>query len=201
MTFVAISRIFAETMPSSPTSVRGLDGAGGPYGLRDVRSLYPTVSENHLRYLEKWGLLRQSGRPRAEREYSFTDLLAIKQVASELEKGTPLKGGSISDALLMTEHPSVWTRCLAVGVAALSQVPWIVLVAWGFSVADEYERHIGLVATAIAFVGYVLLYVTFAVIQNAHLVDEHFYLPYVPVAGLMWLTGLGLAKLYYRLRP
>ena len=79
-------------MPSSPTSARGLDGAGGPYGLRDVRSLYPTVSENHLRYLEKWGLLRQSGRPRAEREYSFTDLLAIKQVASELEKGTPLKG-------------------------------------------------------------------------------------------------------------
>jgi tetratricopeptide (TPR) repeat protein len=92
LTFVAISRIFAETMPSSPTSARGLDGAGGPYGLRDVRSLYPTVSENHLRYLEKWGLLRQSGRPRAEREYSFTDLLAIKQVASELEKGTPLKG-------------------------------------------------------------------------------------------------------------
>ena len=92
MTFVAISRIFAETMPSSPTSARGLDGAGGPYGLRDVRSLYPAVSENHLRYLEKWGLLRQSGRPRAEREYSFTDLLAIKQVASELEKGTPLKG-------------------------------------------------------------------------------------------------------------
>jgi tetratricopeptide (TPR) repeat protein len=92
LTFVAISRIFAETMPSSPTSVRGLDGTGGPYGLRDVRSLYPAVSENHLRYLEKWGLLRQSGRPRSEREYSFTDLLAIKQVASELEKGTPLKG-------------------------------------------------------------------------------------------------------------
>ena len=79
-------------MPSSPTSARGLDGTGGPYGLRDVRSLYPAVSENHLRYLEKWGLLRQSGRPRAEREYSFRDLLAIKQVASELEKGTPLKG-------------------------------------------------------------------------------------------------------------
>jgi tetratricopeptide (TPR) repeat protein len=91
LTFVVISRIFAETMASSPTSPGGLVRPGGPYGLRDIRSLYPTVSENHLRYLEKWGLLRQNGRPRAEREYSFTDLLAIKHVASELERGTPLK--------------------------------------------------------------------------------------------------------------
>jgi tetratricopeptide (TPR) repeat protein len=66
-------------------------GAGGPYGLRDIRSLYPTVTDNHLRYLEKWGLLRQSGGPRAEREYSFTDLLTIKHVANELERGTTLK--------------------------------------------------------------------------------------------------------------
>ena len=91
LTFGAISRIFAETMPSLPTSPRDLSGPGGPYGLRDIRSLYPAVSENHLRYLEKWGLLRQSGRPRAEREYSFTDLLTIKQVANELDRGTPLK--------------------------------------------------------------------------------------------------------------
>ena len=87
MTFGAISRIFAETMPSLPTSPRDLPGPAGPYSLRDVRSLYPAVSENHLRYLEKWGLLRQNGRPRAEREYSFTDLLTIKQVASDLDRG------------------------------------------------------------------------------------------------------------------
>jgi tetratricopeptide (TPR) repeat protein len=78
-------------MTPSPSSFNGLNGPGGPYGLRDIRSLYPTVTENHLRYLEKWGLLRQSNVPRAEREYSFTDLLAIKHVASELERGTPLK--------------------------------------------------------------------------------------------------------------
>ena len=75
-------------MTSSPSSV---SGPGGPYGLRDIRSLYPTVTENHLRYLEKWGLLRQSGAPRAEREYSFRDLLTIKHVVSELDRGTPLK--------------------------------------------------------------------------------------------------------------
>ena len=72
-------------MTSLPSSV------GGPYGLRDIRSLYPSVTENHLRYLEKWGLLQQSAAPRDRREYSFTDLLTIKQVAAELERGTALR--------------------------------------------------------------------------------------------------------------
>jgi len=72
-------------MPSLPSSV------GGPYGFRDIRSLYPAVTENHLRYLEKWGLVRQSSMPRDRREYSFADLTTIKQVAGELEKGTPLR--------------------------------------------------------------------------------------------------------------
>ena len=72
-------------MTSVPSS------SGGPYGLRDIRSLYPAVTDQHLRYLEKWGLVRQSGAPRDRREYSFTDLLTIKQVAGELERGTPLR--------------------------------------------------------------------------------------------------------------
>ena len=72
--------------PSSPSS-----GPGGPYGLRDIRSLYPTVSENHLRYLEKWGLLRQSGRAARRARVLVHGLLTIKQVANELERGTPLK--------------------------------------------------------------------------------------------------------------
>ena len=65
--------------------------AGGPYGLRDIRSLYPAVTDNHLRYLEKWGLVRQSNRPSDRREYSFADLTTIKQVAGELERGIPLR--------------------------------------------------------------------------------------------------------------
>ena len=66
--------------------------AGGPLGHRQVRSLYPGITENHLRYLEKWGLLRhQTNVPREMREYTFPDLQAIKQVAAELERGTPLK--------------------------------------------------------------------------------------------------------------
>ena len=66
--------------------------AGGPLGHRQIRSLYPGITENHLRYLEKWGLLRhQSHVPRDLREYTFPDLQTIKQVASELERGTPLR--------------------------------------------------------------------------------------------------------------
>jgi tetratricopeptide (TPR) repeat protein len=71
-------------MTSSPSS------AGGPYSFRDIRSLYPAVTENHLRYLDKWGLVRAAA-PRDERVYSFADLLTIKQVASEVERGTPLR--------------------------------------------------------------------------------------------------------------
>jgi tetratricopeptide (TPR) repeat protein len=71
-------------MTSSPSP------AGGPFGLRDIRALYPAVTERHLRYLEKWGLLRQVG-ARESRDYSFADLLTIKHVAGELERGTPLR--------------------------------------------------------------------------------------------------------------
>ena len=72
-------------MTSLPSS------AGGPYSLRDIRSLYPAVTEKHLRYLEKWGLLRQSGAAKARREYSFSDLLTVRQVSADLERGTPLR--------------------------------------------------------------------------------------------------------------
>jgi tetratricopeptide (TPR) repeat protein len=72
-------------MTSLPSS------SGGPYGLRDIRSLYPSVTENHLRYLEKWGLIRHGGEARQQREYSFADLQTIKHVSSELERGTALK--------------------------------------------------------------------------------------------------------------
>jgi tetratricopeptide (TPR) repeat protein len=84
LTFVADSRIFAEAMTSSPSSP-------GPYSLRDIRNLYPSVTDNHLRYLEKWGLLRQAATSMVDREFSFGDLLAIKHVSNELERGTPLR--------------------------------------------------------------------------------------------------------------
>jgi tetratricopeptide (TPR) repeat protein len=68
-------------MPLSP---------GGPYTSRDIRSLYPAITDNHLRYLEKWGVLGR-GTPRREREYGFAELQTIKQVAAEVERGTPIR--------------------------------------------------------------------------------------------------------------
>jgi len=65
--------------------------AGGTYSYKDLRSLYPSVGDNHLRYLEKWGLLTQSPIPRDRREYTFADLLTVRQIAAELDRGTPLR--------------------------------------------------------------------------------------------------------------
>ena len=64
--------------------------ASGPYTSRDIRNLYPSVTDDHLRYLEKWGLVRGDA-PRGERLFSFTDLLTVKHVVSEMESGTPLR--------------------------------------------------------------------------------------------------------------
>ncbi len=61
------------------------------YGLRDIRSLYPAVREDHLRYLEKWGLIRSVVRTDSESYYSFSDLLVIKQVVAQVEQGVSFR--------------------------------------------------------------------------------------------------------------
>lgn len=71
-------------MTSSPSP------ASGPYTSREIRKLYPSITDNHLRYLEKWGLVR-AGASCGERLYSFTDLLTVKGAAAGLEAGTPLR--------------------------------------------------------------------------------------------------------------
>ena len=60
------------------------------FGVRDIRTLYPRITENHLRYLEKWGLIR-SASARAGGDFTFTEVATIKQLASELERDVPLK--------------------------------------------------------------------------------------------------------------
>jgi tetratricopeptide (TPR) repeat protein len=60
------------------------------FGVRDIRNLYPRITENHLRYLEKWGLIR-SAAARATGAFSFTEVATIKQLAAELERDVPLK--------------------------------------------------------------------------------------------------------------
>jgi tetratricopeptide (TPR) repeat protein len=55
------------------------------YSARDLRGMYAGLRDDHLRYLEKWGLIR----PIAGR-YSFNDLHVVKAAAAELEQGASL---------------------------------------------------------------------------------------------------------------
>ena len=61
------------------------------YRLRDIRALYPTVRDDRLRYLEKWGLIRSVVRTNADTYYRFRDLLVIKQASAELERRAPFR--------------------------------------------------------------------------------------------------------------
>src|SRR5262252_1361911 len=70
-------------------------------GVKDIRYLYPRITENHLRYLEKWGLIRSSSARGAAGEFSFADIATIKQLSAELERDVPLKHALRS---LMADH-------------------------------------------------------------------------------------------------
>jgi DNA-binding transcriptional MerR regulator len=70
-------------------------------GVKDIRHLYPRITENHLRYLEKWGLIKPASVRGTGGEFSFSDIATIKQLSSELERDVPLKHALRS---LMAEH-------------------------------------------------------------------------------------------------
>jgi tetratricopeptide (TPR) repeat protein len=57
------------------------------HSVRQIRELYPRVREDHLRYLEKWNLVRAPVRTKSGRYYGFQDLLIIKQVSERLARG------------------------------------------------------------------------------------------------------------------
>src|SRR5690606_7541139 len=52
----------------------------GELTARDVLARYPNLRDDHLRFLEKWGLVRP-GRTASGRTYGFRDLAAIRQAA------------------------------------------------------------------------------------------------------------------------
>ena len=60
------------------------------FGVRDIRHLYPRITENHLRYLEKWGLIRPAP-SRAGGDFTFTEVATIRQLSAELERDVPLR--------------------------------------------------------------------------------------------------------------
>ena len=86
----------------------GLGGLPSPevvgqqlYSLREIRELYPSVRDDHLRYLEKWRLIRCVTRTHSTRYYEFPDLAVIKQVSAELAVERPFRAIVRS---LVSEH-------------------------------------------------------------------------------------------------
>jgi tetratricopeptide (TPR) repeat protein len=55
------------------------------YSQRDLLSMYSRLREDHLRYLQKWGLIRPVLRNNSDTYYGFSDLRVIRQVSAELE--------------------------------------------------------------------------------------------------------------------
>jgi hypothetical protein len=104
----------------------------------------------------------------------------------------------------LSEHflasPSLAMRWLGVVVTVASPLPWLALVVMGIGTWDEFQRHIALVGTAIAFVGELLFYMVFYAMRDARLIGPTVYIPYLTATLLIWLASVGVAALYYRTR-
>ena len=60
------------------------------YSPRDILVMYPSLRLDHLRYLEKCGLVKPLTVAN-ERLYGFADLTALRQISGELQQGTPFR--------------------------------------------------------------------------------------------------------------
>ena len=61
------------------------------HSLRQVRERYPLIRENHLRYLEKWSLVRPVARSNTDTFYGFGDVAVLKQVHDELRRNVSFR--------------------------------------------------------------------------------------------------------------
>ena len=61
------------------------------YGRRDILAMYPALRLDHLRYLEKCGLIKPVSRNHHESFFGFADLTALRQIAGELQQGAPFR--------------------------------------------------------------------------------------------------------------
>ena len=61
------------------------------YRHRDILVMYPSLRLDHLRYLEKCGVIKPVHIDGHERFFGFTDLTALRQIAGELQQGTAFR--------------------------------------------------------------------------------------------------------------
>ena len=83
-----VARVLTEADLCKEAGLPDADTLRSQYhAARDLRAMYPALRDDHLRYLERWGLIR----PLAGR-YSFADLTVVRQAAAEIERGSSLHG-------------------------------------------------------------------------------------------------------------
>jgi tetratricopeptide (TPR) repeat protein len=58
---------------------------------RQLLERYKHVREDHLRYMQKWGLIRPQAGDSGEAHYSFADLATIRQADTELAEGATFR--------------------------------------------------------------------------------------------------------------
>jgi len=61
------------------------------YGQKDVLAMYPALRLDHLRYLEKCGLIKPAFKNNADTFFTFSDLTTLRQLAGELQQGAVLR--------------------------------------------------------------------------------------------------------------
>ncbi|MDP2318141.1 MAG: tetratricopeptide repeat protein [Acidobacteriota bacterium] len=57
------------------------------YGQKDVLAMYPALRLDHLRYMEKCGLIKPAFKNNADTFFGFGDLTTLRQMAGELQQG------------------------------------------------------------------------------------------------------------------
>jgi hypothetical protein len=108
-------------------------------------------------------------------------------------------GGRLSDFLISDPTSSALVRWLGVFVAAVTVVPWVLIVAWTISVTDEYYRQMALVGTSVAFVLDLMTHIAYWTMVDAGLVRAGMGMHELGVAACAWIIGVSLAATYYRL--
>jgi tetratricopeptide (TPR) repeat protein len=61
------------------------------YSRRDILAMYPALRLDHLRYLEKCGLLQPVVKQDHESFFGFANLSVLRQIAGELQQGTQFR--------------------------------------------------------------------------------------------------------------
>ena len=61
------------------------------YAQKDILAMYPALRLDHLRYLEKCGLIKPAFKNNADTFFGFSDLTTLRQLAGELQQGAAFR--------------------------------------------------------------------------------------------------------------